>query len=244
MTHRDLSYLGPIAFWLVDTMLLTRHGVLRPSMRLARALSLQAPLTIRLQVPAHESTNSTIEVCRAREALVPLIEKKLDGFVLWFFANKDQLEAKERGEACPHHDDPEACPSKNDASHACPFTRKKEASAASWTADECSEAEAHVERYVTKAERQLHLLEHALGPYARGERNSFHSPLRLTKDQEAVDVASFDALLAHYHGELAAQHGADPGTWDGDKDAQRLVMELTTQFLQAAEPDFRVEEQK
>ena len=109
---------------------------------------------------------------------------------------------------------------------------------------ECSEAEAHVERYVTKAERQLHLLEHALGPYARGERNSFHSPLRLTKDQEAVDVASFDALLAHYHGELAAQHGADPGTWDGDKDAQRLVMELTTQFLQAAEPDFRVEEQK
>ena len=173
---------------------------------------------------------------RARAALVPLIEKKLDGFVLWFFANKKELEAKARGEACPHHDSLDDCPSRNDPSHACPFERPEEAAGSTWMADECKE----VEREVTEAERQLHLLEHALGPYARGERNSFRSSLRLRrKDDEVKEVGSFDALLALYHDEITAQHGADPRGWSSDRDVQRLVLELTTKFLQAAEPDFQ-----
>lgn len=180
----------------------------------------------------------------ARTTLVPLIEKKLDGFVLWFFANKEKLEAQERGEACPHHEDPDDCPSKDDASHSCPFTKNKqaeEALRATWTAEECSEAEERLAAYKTKAERQLQLLEHALGPYSRGERNAFSAPLRLKTDQTAVDVDSFDALLVLYHAKFSEKHGTDPGGWGSDSEAQKLVQELTSKFLQAAEPDFRLE---
>ena len=202
-----------------------------------------APLrcrTLSLEVVGRgEQTN------RAREVLVPLIEKKLDGFVLWFFANKEKLEAQERGEACPHHEDPDDCPSKNDASHACPFTKNREAKAAleaSWTAEECSEAEARAAAYKTKAERQLQLMEHALGPYARGERNAFSAPIRLTANQRAVEVGTFDALLELYHDEIATRLGDDPEGWNSDREAQQLVQELTAKFLQAAEPDFQVED--
>jgi hypothetical protein len=178
---------------------------------------------------------------QVREVLVPLIEKKLDGFKLWFFANKDKLEAQERGEACPHHEDPDNCPSKNDASHSCPFTKGKEALNTTWTAEECDGAEEKMAAYKTKAEHQLQLLEHALGPYARGERNVFSVPLRLTTSQKAVNVDSFDALLSIYHSEFSTRHGSDPQGWGSDRGAQQLVQELTSKFLQAAKPDFREE---
>ena len=187
-----------------------------------------------------------LQMRRARETLVPLIEKKLDGFVLWFFANKDKLEAQERGEACPHHESLDDCPSKNDPSHACPFTQSKQADTvmSTWTADECSEAEVVVEKTITKAERQLHLLEHALKPYARGERNVFSTPLRLTRDggllrEKVEQVASFDALLALYQTEMEARYGADPAEWTRDSDP--LVLELTTKFLEAVEPDCQID---
>jgi exonuclease VII small subunit len=213
----------------------TRFGILRSRQRLLHsAVPMRQPGLA--QLGDKEATH---------RALVPLIQNKLDGFVLWFFANKEKLEAQARGEACPHHESPDDCPSKNDASHLCPFTRGHHAEAAigsRWTADECSEAEAQVEKQVTKAERQLHLLEHALGPYARGERNAFHGPLRLSNGQQDVQVTSFDALLAVYHAEIVQRHGADPSGWASDGDVQRLVLELTTKFLQAAEPDFEVKD--
>ena len=90
------------------------------------------------------------------------------------------------------------------------------------------------------------LLEHALGPYARGERNAFGAPLRLTatgtsnENETAVDVDSFSALLDLYHGKFSARHGADPGGWGSDGEAQELVQELTANFLRAAESDFRL----
>ena len=182
---------------------------------------------------------------RAREVLVPLIEKKLDGFALWFFANKGKIEAQERGEVCPNHANPEDCPTHQLPGHSCPFTKNKQAEEAltrSWTADECSEAEARVEAYKTKAERQLQLLEHALGPYARGERNIFSTPLHLSTGHAAVAVESFDELLDLYHGEFSLRHGANPEGWQDNEEAQKLVQELTAKFLQAAEPDFRLAE--
>lgn len=182
-----------------------------------------------------------LQAREARDALLPLIQQKLDGFTLWFFANKEKLEAQARGEACPHHESPDDCPSKDDPSHACPFTRAAEMAEATkptWIADECAEAETQAEREISKAEQQLHLLEHALGPYARGERNAFRAPLSLTNERAGVEVASFDALLELYHAEIVAAHGADPAAWGADGDVQRLVVELTSKFLQAAEPDF------
>jgi len=174
------------------------------------------------------STSESEQALRAHHVLVPLIERKLNAFVLWFFANKDKLDAQERGDVCPHHEDPDDCPSKNDASHACPFTKSKNAPA----------AEAQVMAYKTKAEEQLQLLEHSLGPYARGERNVFRKPLCLTTNQT---VDSFDELLALYLDEFAVRHGTDPERWSTDSKAQELVQELTAKFLQAVEPDFQVD---
>ena len=91
--------------------------------------------------------------------------------------------------------------------------------------------------------RCLQLLEHALGPYARGERNTFSAPLHLTTDHTAVAVESFDELLGLYHGQFSLRHGADPEGWQHDDEAQKLVQELTAKFLQAAEPDFRIAEE-
>jgi hypothetical protein len=200
----------------------------------SRALSMEVGRSLSSDPAAAAATAPTESQLLARRVLVPLIEKKLDGFVLWFFANKEKLEAQARGEACPHHDNPDDCPSKNDASHACPFTRQAEqakaVASASWTAEECSEAEAKVEKEITKAEQQLHKLEHALGPYARGERNAFRAPLRLTRDHQVVEVDAFDKLLELYHDDYAAAAS--------ESDSQRLVLELTTKFLQAAEADF------
>ena len=50
-----------------------------------------------------------------------------------------------------------------------------------------------------------------------------------------------DALLELYHDEIATRLGDDPERWHSDKEAQKLVQELTAKFLQAAEPDFQVE---
>lgn len=182
---------------------------------------------------------------RIHKVLVPLIEKRLDGFKLWFFANKGKLEEKDRVEVCPHHENSDECPSKNDTSHSCPFTKSilaEEALRASWTDEECSSAEVQVAAYKTKAERQLELLEYALGPYARGERNMFSAPLRLTVIQRTVEVDSFDTLLELYHREFSAKYGGK--RWGNDREAQKLVHELTANFLLAAEPDFRVEENR
>ena len=92
---------------------------------------------------------------------MPLIQRKLDGFVLWFFSNKDSLEAQERGRACPSHEKPEDCPTHQLPGHSCPFdaTGNKNSAAAAdaleWTADECSEAGARVDGFTTEASGTL-----------------------------------------------------------------------------------------